>query len=402
MNNSGSKILIVILTVVPVAVLFYLMLMNRPPDNDAQEEGELEKREAIVLGRELAAAHAKEAERLQRTGGATDSPFPDGAYERREGELGLLNPSPQDFDQALRKFCAEFATGSQEERAALREAIPMDQFYTLMSFADRSAVFALREQDAAILHDGLSALAIIDAQRTDYRDILMSLALLNHSAERLNIDTAAAFESAAKLAEPRTAELLRSFVKRDPRSKALGKSWGYREVELDSGIGFVSSGFAPYEPQFDLVALGMGFAAALDADELYQARSVEIASKLQPIWLSGVDDQRVEEILSKASAGMSVRAGSTDRENNRSEKFVFVFTVELDSPESARTLVEISKKTKREGTSTLGFAEGNVFSLIVARSMGQGVEPIEKGDSLERFYGSFGKALTALKEIDAR
>ncbi len=393
LNEPGTKILIVVAMLIPAAILFYLMTKNRSP----RVEGERGQQDTIVLGQQIADAQAKEDERLRRSSGATKSPLPEVAFERREGELGLLNPSPQPFDQVLREWCATLAVeGSADKCGTLRDAIPMDDFYTLMTFADRSAVFALREEDPTILQDGLTALAMIDAERTDYRDVLMSIALLNHGAERLDLDVAAEFEAAAKLAEPRTAELLLSFVEREPHSKALGESWGYHQVELDTGIGFVRSGFASYDPQHDLIALGMDILDAIGADELYEARSLEVANKLPAIWLSGVDDQRVEEILSEAGAGMTVCADPA----NRSAQMFVVFTVELDSPRSAQALMEISKQAKRSDTAKLGFAQHNVFSLVVARSVREGVEPIEKGDSLQRFADSIGVAMQGLKKID--
>jgi len=79
-----------------------------------------------------------------------------------------------------------------------------------------------------------------------------------------------------------------------------------------------------------------------------------------------------------------------------------VFTVELDSPESARARVEISKQTKRSDTATLGFGKDNVFSLLVVRSVIQGEESIEKDDSLERFSEPIGVAMKAMKKVDAR
>ena len=397
MKDPGTKILIAVATLIPAAVLLYFMARNRPPgvDRDAEQK----KNESIVLGRQLADARAKEEERLRGGGTKKKSPLPEGEFEPRAGEFGLLNPSPQPYDRALREFCSGFAIQTEGQREAIRGAISMGEFYILMGFADRSAVFALREGDPAILQDGLTALAMIDGERIDFRDVLMSIALLNHSAERLQVDVAATFESAAALAEPRTAELLRSFVRREPSSKSLEKSWGHREVELDSGIGFVSSGFAEYQPQHDLIGLGLGIAAALDADELYDAHSIEVASELPPIWLSGVDDAQVGKLLAAAGAGMSVRATPTDPDDRDGQMFV-VFTIELDSPESAQALVDISKQARRSETAMLGVARENVFSLVVARSTISGTKSLEEGDSLERFAGPIGEALEQAEPIE--
>ena len=42
----------------------------------------------------------------------------------------------------------------------------MDEFYKLLKFAQRLAVFALRNKDAELVQDGLTALAMIEAKRT--------------------------------------------------------------------------------------------------------------------------------------------------------------------------------------------------------------------------------------------
>jgi hypothetical protein len=49
----------------------------------------------------------------------------------------------------------------------------------------RAAVFAIREQKADWIVNGLTAIAMIEKERVDFRDVLMTLGLLNHSATRI-------------------------------------------------------------------------------------------------------------------------------------------------------------------------------------------------------------------------
>ena len=91
----------------------------------------------------------------------------------------------------------------------------------------------------------------------------------------------------------------------------------------------------------------------------------------------------------------------TDPQGVSNQMFI-VFTVELDSPESARELLEISKQTKRKQTATLGFAKDNVFSLVVASAVLENGESIESGDSLERLSESIGAAMMGLKKHGER
>ena len=324
--------------------------------------------------------------------------FPDVALEHRVGEFGLLNPTPQDFDTILREYCLRYAQlSSESQRAAFRAEIPRSKFSTLRTFAKRAAVFALRDSDPETLRAGLAALAMLDTRRTDYRGPLTTMAVLYHATERLGLDPVATFEAAAKLATENIAKHLRSFPGRDEHSRSMEKSWGYREVEIDSQIGLASFGFKKYAPEHDLIGLGLGIAGALEADDLYQARSVEIGNELPAIWLGGIDDERVKSILAEAKAGMNVYAEPVDEEARRSQSFR-VFTVELDSPAAVQELLEISNQVDRKGTATLGFAQGNVFSLIVARSFVKGTDSIETNETLERFTGSIGIALSKLEE----
>src|SRR4029077_17153637 len=94
-----------------------------------------------------------------------------------------------------------FRSLSQTERVKFTSTISPDEFYTLISFSRRAAVFALRDKDAKLLQDGLDALAIIEAKRTDFRDILMALALLYHTASRIGLDPDLMFHDAAGIAE---------------------------------------------------------------------------------------------------------------------------------------------------------------------------------------------------------
>ncbi len=69
-------------------------------------------------------------------------------------------------------------------------------------------------RDAQRLRLGLAAAAILE-ERSDYRDILASLASLHRAATGAGIDPAPYFEEVAALARPQTGRFIRDFLKRD-------------------------------------------------------------------------------------------------------------------------------------------------------------------------------------------
>ncbi len=142
----------------------------------------------------------------------------------------------------------------------------MDGFYTLMTFGRRSAVFAMREKKAEIARQGLTAIAMIDQQRVDFRDISMCLSLLYHAANRVGADANKMFCEAALLAEPEVGKQIVGFAEQTSDYRSLRRSWGYDEVETANGPGFIGWEFAKYEPTVDLKSLAMDVANHLLRD----------------------------------------------------------------------------------------------------------------------------------------
>ena len=151
---------------------------DRPNDLDPGEG-------AVILGQELrSAAEAEERWKEQRGG---DMPrLLDSDYDFQRGDLDLLNPAPNPLDDKVRALCQRYAKSNAEERSMIRKSLSMAEFYVLVFFGKRAAVFSLREDDSALVADGLVGLAMIERERIDFRDIVMSLALLYHAASRVS------------------------------------------------------------------------------------------------------------------------------------------------------------------------------------------------------------------------
>ncbi len=186
--------------------------------NQNVPEGHDEAPGQVVLGEHIAKA-ADAEERRKAKGNMAKSPMPGEKYERQDDELGLLRPRQAPLDSELAGLAREFAKADAHSRTTIRGSISMDEFYTLLAFSQRAAVFALRERSIGRVTDGLTAVAMIEAERVDWRDILVTLSLLNHAAERIGADANRLFRDAGRLSEPDVARLIDGFRRRSPQEK---------------------------------------------------------------------------------------------------------------------------------------------------------------------------------------
>jgi hypothetical protein len=366
------KIIIGMLIVVLISLAIFFFLKHQ------------REKEPIILGQQFADAVTKEQERLKSK---PDIPslMPEKHYKRQKGQWDLLNIEPAELDTGLQELCANFVGKPKSEQEKLRSAISLDEFYTLIEFARRSSVFALRDKDSDILNSALISIAMIEAERTDFRDILATLALIHHSAKRIGLDPSSMFLNFAKIAEPGTSELISGFVGRDSASQNLRESWGYYEVNTKYGAGFVSWGFEEYNPELDLLSIAMEIASAIEKDS-YFVETIELATDLPSVWLEAPENKNLQQTLQKIIGGATVTCRLEDDKHPEAGNQQFtLFITELDSKESAQTLIEMSKKKKPQNYSMLGFSGGRLFVLLIARSVMVGVESFETRESLERF-----------------
>ncbi|MET0646312.1 MAG: hypothetical protein ABW208_06795 [Pyrinomonadaceae bacterium] len=350
------------------------------------------KQEPVVIGAEAKEAAEAEARR-QAAGNTGKSPMPAGEYKFSREELGLINPKPNEFDAALADLSRRYAQSDAPERARWRRSISMDEFYTLLEFAKRVAVFGLRERSAARLADGLSAVAMVEQERVDYRDILVTLSLLHHSAARIGESPGKLFADAAALAEPGTAKLIRDFLKRPAKEKDLRASWGYDEVETEGGGGFIGWGFEKYEPTYDLKKVAVDV-ARLVANDKYENVSASVADEMARHWLETDDNAALDRALRSARAGATVHASHRGgAQTGMPTQVLMVFLVEASSEADARALLEIAGRKKSPDDGVLALAEGRLFCLLVARAGFMSSKNEETNESVRRFSAGLAEIL---------
>lgn len=339
-----------------------------------------------AIGAQMEAARQSDRTHFQNNPQAA-SPIREVKYDFWQGDLYLTSPSESGADAAIRDFLSVFIASPDSKRAEMRAGITMDQFYELLTFSRRMAVFGLRTGNPDVLRFGLSAVAAIDTKRVDYRDVLMALSLLHHSCERNGLNAPNLFEQAARLAAPNTAELIAGFLARPPEQKNIRASWGYDEVVTDARRGFIGRGFQPYQPDCDLAEVAINVAKAIASDR-YQPDSITIATDLPSVWFgakppghSKARDSALAGVKGVATVGGKLRR--TYDAHNDAQQFT-VFVSECANEEDSLTLRSLIDPASRSAT-MLGIAEGPLFSLIVARSLVSGVPRYETSETIERF-----------------
>src|SRR6185295_12094202 len=90
------------------------------------------------------------------------SPIGREGYPVDRGDGDLLNPYRGPLDERLSALARRFVNGGPFTRGWIRSSLRQSDLPTLIQFAKRCAVFALRSQDAAPVVEGLSALTLLE------------------------------------------------------------------------------------------------------------------------------------------------------------------------------------------------------------------------------------------------
>jgi hypothetical protein len=313
--------------------------------------------------------------------------------------MEAIDPHWLPLDDKLTEICRRFAGSDAVTRATMRTSISMEDFYTLFEFAHRSAVFAMRDNQSSHIIDGLTAIAIIELKRVDFRDALVRLALLYNAAIKIGDNPNTLVRRAIALAEPDTCALMEGFINRSPNDKDLSK-WGYVVVETENGPGLVASRFKAYAPTCPTDRIAFELAQLIEADK-YRA-GVELQTDLPSFWLSGVDDGNLAQALQLVVAGAHVRGHlrpdtSPQVPGDPVRQMLLLFLVELADQSTAESLDALARaKCARENSfSMLAIRNGRLFCLVISSSAVYGENPFETASSLARFGPSIEAILRA-------
>ena len=334
------------------------------------------KRDTVVLGQQLADAKKSELSRLAAGGGGR-SPMPKQQYDEESGDFNLENVTRLAIDDALHAFTNAFRQLESDQREDVRRSISLDEFYTLIHFAKRSAVLALREGSAQPCESGLAALALIDETRIDQRDAAWAAGLLGYAATVVAESRQGLFESAIAIARPGIGDILRGAS----RSADLS-DWGYAELRSDNGLGLIESDWAPYEPTLPLDTIALTIADWLNGQR-YVAHP-KIAVEVPVIWFAEKSRKAAQARLDNSNGAVSISGKLRKSYFGDAGSQMFVhWVVELSSKGEAEELVShVGSGSQLSGRFSIGYSVGNLFGLLVAGSIIDEVRPYESRKSL--------------------
>jgi hypothetical protein len=316
------------------------------------------------------------------------SPLPAERYDDSRRERWLWNPVRVPLDSALADLVRRYSGSDAAGRARMRKSIAVDDFDELLTFANRAAVFALREHSTEHVRDGLAAVAMIDMARSHSfdTDFTAPVALLHHVATRIGADAAVLLREAGALAEESVAKFLTGFP--DFPAEKMLKFRELHEVQTPGGPGFIQRGSRDYQPTLDLLSARLEMVDVLERDE-YQPLDLELASDVPTMWLrtgGTVDPGAVSRALHTARADAtihaSLRPGVLPRGKAQS---LHIFLVELANEQDALMLQDVSGQVRHRGVALLGMAEGRLFCLVVAQPEFSFVKSYETTERLARF-----------------
>jgi hypothetical protein len=343
----------------------------------------------LVIGGQMAAARAAEARHQAEP--RPRSPLAGVAYDPAGRELSLLHFASTATDEIIDEFVDRFAAASGGERALQRSSLTMGDFYTVLSYARRAAVRALRSNDAEVARRGVAALSVVDENRIDWRDLAWQAGILSYALHRISSSATDAFETAASLADGDTAALLSGFSNQPVES--LG-SWGFREIQLSDGIGLIEDEGEPYRPRSDLVALAEAVAVGL-AGDIWQLSEPATGSDLPAIWLSGRPPEDLEPAIRSVTGCVTLRGSLRDPQvAGARAQYMLVFLAETEDSGAAGVIAAAAGPGTGSSFAALGVAAGTRCAVLIARSVVEGTPSVETLSSLERFRRVLADTLT--------
>lgn len=284
-------------------------------------------------------------------------------------------------DQEIQAVATKFAGLGEMERNTLRDDLSMDDFYSLLTFARRSALAALRGDGAGRIETAFYALAMIAFERIDYRDILVANWQLRYAGQRRDMRVDLMAHRAARLAESETAKALL----RDLHAKIdLAQACGYKEVSTPAGAALFQTGYRRFSPQADLAAIAFACAVALENGG-YKIGTLEVACDLPSVWLACNDGSQVSTLINSLTGCVSITgAPCADPNPKESGQSLLMFVAEAANEDAAREIASAAQCHSGPMQSQIGMASGRLCAIIIQWSWMADTPPLVDVTSLER------------------
>lgn len=335
-----------------------------------------------VIGKEIANANEREQERINSKD-FENSPLDEFSYSNYSGERVLEDPKENDLDKKIIELGLKYKSSNKSNRDRLRNALTQDDIYSLLTFCQRATIFGIRGNPEYLKY-GMTIISMIDVDRCDYRDALVSLSFLNHGMNKMNINSDVLYQESIKLASKKMGELISSFQKRKPNDKTIEAMTGYTEYKFKEGIGFVSCGYSEYLPIHDLPSIALEISEYLMQDK-YLRGQITIAESLSLYWVDSETDETVQKSLNQSIGTVSLNSNPKEEftKDNMSQ-MLLLFIVEFKTKEEANSFLKLIE-TEESKFARIYNAVDEIFYILIERSIKEGAEDFESTESLLRF-----------------
>lgn len=284
------------------------------------------------------------------------SPLRHIVYPRRATVLWRWVDAPQD---------AEIAAFLRSPAPGLTEG----DCYTLMTFARRCVLRALRTSDPAAALAAFDALSLVRLDQVDWRDVVVATSLASYAARRVGLDPELVRTGPVRRAEPEVADMLAG------AATGGAGSGGYHELRTANGPVLVDAS-GPVRGAVALLRTALSVAEVVEDDGRYEVGGIGVDRELPAVWLDGGAETERRRLKRCAS----VRA---DPPGSRAH-FLLVFLAEAVTAEDASAIAASARRRVLDGAVELGIAVGNRCAVVIARTAVLGQPDLEDERSLAR------------------
>ena len=321
------------------------------------------ERPLVVLGQEMAAARAAEEKHIP----SGPSPLASHRYAPEHHDLVDFVDSP--LDGLIRSLAAGYRLASGSERQLIRDSLTQRDLYAIFAFARRAALTSIRSSNSDAVRSAVVALAAVDVDRTDWRDLAWAVDITIATLIDLGESPDDALSEAARLSNSNLAGRLNT---RTSLADAL-----YLKYESGSEIGLIRRGINDYAPSTDLVAGGLALTRMFRAHGLMP--DLEVSTSFPHVWF-GAKPKRRSQVPTGALTVRCLYADDPDQHQH-----LVAFLGEFRSTGTARRRESAANAHNRGQHARLAVRVDTVLCLVIGRSIIVGVPQRENDTSLARF-----------------
>jgi hypothetical protein len=306
--------------------------------------------------------------------------FPGVTYRPRSHDFARYLADP--VDDVIRRVVERTVSGDRE-RSELRSDLDWDACYSLLTFADRMAVTALRTRQPSFAESAIHALTLVTRDKIDYRDLSVDFPLL--ALRESGGDIQRAIEFALERSEPGTRSAFRA--RAGSAKKVSLADCMYIEVRSRYGLGFMDTWGDPAPRRDDLPALAVAIADRIDAGGKYEVESLRL-SALPTVWL-GLDPRQGVDL--PGFGGVSVSADL--RGSPRWSHGLLVFLSDQGDETSARAVADIVRGASDADRPRTAISRGSLVLSVIGGSSTGGQKAVETVASLAAIRDDLAQAL---------